>query len=193
MRVNERAPSVGVAYCSPASLGRSRVEGLLSVSLCIMLAFHALAPSPPFTCLFYIWTSGVSCKRRDISGMSKGLATCSRVHTTYTHLATERNVFLLRISNNFATGIFLTLYGFSSRANLFVSWFSEFYFLGKFKFLSNSRQHYCSRVKNYLREKTSIIRINMPTQPAVILTIHVNFGANAISYNNFMFCLMSKT
>lgn len=44
VRVNERAPSAGVAYCTPPRLGRSRVEYFLSISLCIMLGvgLHAL-------------------------------------------------------------------------------------------------------------------------------------------------------
>lgn len=44
VRVNERAPTAGVAYCTPTRLGRSRVEYFLSISLCIMLGVgsHAL-------------------------------------------------------------------------------------------------------------------------------------------------------
>lgn len=108
VRVNERAPSAGVAYCTPTRLGRSRVEYFLSISLCIMLGVgsHAL----------YAWVRhSLICftsKRLlllvewwDISGVSKGFRAW-----VYTHLAANRDVFLLCYANyEPATGIRLDI------------------------------------------------------------------------------------
>lgn len=97
VRVNERAPSAGVAYCTPPRLGRSRVEYFLSISLCIMLGVgsHALYARVRHSLICF------TSKRLlllvewwDISGVSEGFRAW-----VYTHLATKRDVFLLCYAN----------------------------------------------------------------------------------------------
>lgn len=163
VRVNERAPTAGVAYCTPTRLGRSRVEYFLSISLCIMLGVGSHALYARVRHSFICFTS----KRLllldewwDISGVSESFRAW-----VYTHLAAKRNVFLLCYTNcGPATG-------FRRRIFLII------YFFGNYRGHSHGFWTYnliCGHEKNYVHynEKAA-------TQSAVIVTIQVNFGADA--------------